>query len=93
MFPGFIDPHHHTVLAALMAHLFIDVGYGAYRSRADALSALKATAAKQPSGQWVRAACYDNLLQGGDLSMSGPRRRLDRASGFRLVREWTCRRC
>ena len=26
LFPGFIDPHHHTVLAALIAHLFIDVG-------------------------------------------------------------------
>jgi predicted amidohydrolase YtcJ len=70
LFPGFIDPHHHTVLAALIAHLFIDVGYGAYKSRAEALSALKAAAAKTAPGQWVRAASYDNLLQGGDLSMS-----------------------
>jgi predicted amidohydrolase YtcJ len=70
LFPGFIDPHHHTVLAALIAHLFIDVGYGACKSRADTLSALKAAAAKTPPGQWVRAAYYDNLLQGGDLSMS-----------------------
>ena len=70
LFPGFIDPHHHTVLAALIAHLFIDVGYGAYKSRAEALSALKAAATKAPPGQWVRAASYDNLLQGGDLSMS-----------------------
>jgi predicted amidohydrolase YtcJ len=70
LFPGFIDPHHHTVLAALIAHLFIDVGYGAYKSRAEALSALKAAATKTLPGQWVRAATYDNLLQGGDLSMS-----------------------
>jgi predicted amidohydrolase YtcJ len=70
LFPGFIDPHHHTVLAALIAHLFIDVGYGAYKSRPEALSALKAVAAKTPRGEWVRAATYDNLLQGGDLSMS-----------------------
>jgi predicted amidohydrolase YtcJ len=70
LFPGFIDPHHHTVLAALIAHLFIDVGYGASRSRADALSALKAAVAQTPPGQWIRAAYYDNLLQGGDLSMS-----------------------
>ena len=70
LFPGFIDPHHHTVLAALIAHLFIDVGYGAYKSRAEALSALKAAAANTPPGQWVRAATYDDLLQGGDLSMS-----------------------
>jgi predicted amidohydrolase YtcJ len=69
LFPGFIDPHHHTVLAALIAHLFIDIGYGAYRSHAGALSALKAAAVKTPPGQWIRAAYYDNLLQGGDLSM------------------------
>jgi predicted amidohydrolase YtcJ len=70
LFPGFIDPHHHTVLVALIAHLFLDVGYGAHKSRAEALSALKVAAAKTPQGQWVRAAYYDNLLQGGDLSMS-----------------------
>jgi predicted amidohydrolase YtcJ len=70
LFPGFIDPHHHTVLASLIAHLFIEVGYGACKSRAEALSALKAAAAKTPPGQWVRAAYYDNLLQGGDLSMA-----------------------
>jgi predicted amidohydrolase YtcJ len=70
LFPGFIDPHHHTVVAALAADLLIDVGYGAYRSRADALYALKATAAKTPPGRWIRAGYYDNLLQGGDLSMS-----------------------
>ena len=70
LFPGFIDPHHHTVVAALVADILIDVGYGAYRSRADALSALKAAAARTPPGQWIRAGYYDNLLQGGDLSMS-----------------------
>ena len=51
-------------------NILIDVGYGAYRSRADALSALKAAAARTPPGQWIRAGYYDNLLQGGDLSMS-----------------------
>jgi predicted amidohydrolase YtcJ len=70
LFPGFIDPHHHTVLSALIAHLFIDVGYGAYRSRAEVLSALMVVATKTPRGEWVRAAYYYNLLQGGDLSMS-----------------------
>jgi predicted amidohydrolase YtcJ len=70
LFPGFIDPHHHTVVAALVADLLVDVGYRACRTRADALSALKAAAAKTPPGQWIRAGYYDNLLQGGDLSMS-----------------------
>ena len=69
LFPGFIDPHHHTVLCALFADLLLNVGYRKYSNRADALAALKAAVAKAPRGQWIRAGYYDNLLQGGDLSM------------------------
>ena len=69
VFPGFIDPHHHTVLSALFADLLLNIGYAKYSNRADALAALKAAAAKTPPGQWIRAGAYDNLLQGGDLSM------------------------
>ncbi len=70
LFPGFIDPHHHTVLSALSANLMVSVGYPKYTNRADALAAVKAVVAKTPPGQWVRAGSYDNLLQGGDLSMA-----------------------
>jgi predicted amidohydrolase YtcJ len=69
LFPGFIDPHHHTVLSALFADLLLNVGYPKYANRADALAAVKAAVAKTPPGQWIRAGFYDNLLQGGDLSM------------------------
>ncbi len=69
LFPGFIDPHHHTVLSALFADLLLNIGYLKYAKRADALTALKAAVAKEPPGQWIRAGYYDNLLQGGDLSM------------------------
>ncbi len=69
LFPGFIDPHHHTVLSALFADLLLNVGYPKYSNRADALTAVKQAVAKAPPGQWVRAGYYDNLLQGGDLSM------------------------
>jgi predicted amidohydrolase YtcJ len=69
LFPGFIDPHHHTVLSALFGDLLFNIGYPKYSNRADALAALKATVAKVPPGQWIRAGRYDNLLQGGDLSM------------------------
>ena len=72
VFPGFIDPHHHTVLSALFADLLLNIGYAKYSNRADALDALKAAAAKAPPGQWIRAGAYDNLLQGGDLSMEEP---------------------
>lgn len=70
LLPGLIDPHHHTVLSALFSRLLANVGYAKYGTRADALAALKADAAKAPSGQWIRAGSYDNLLQGGDLSMA-----------------------
>ena len=70
LFPGFVDPHHHTVLSALFANLLLDIGYPTYAARADALAAVKAAVAKTPSGQWISAGSYDNLLQGGDLSMA-----------------------
>ena len=69
LLPGFIDPHHHTVLSALFADLLLNIGYAKYPTRADALAALKAAAAKTPPGQWIAAGSFDNLLQGGDLSM------------------------
>jgi predicted amidohydrolase YtcJ len=69
LLPGLIDPHHHTVLSALVATYLTNIGYAKYPTRADALAALKETAATTPSGAWVRAGYYDNILQGGDLSM------------------------
>ncbi len=68
LFPGFIDPHHHTILSALLGDLLIDIGYSKYPKRADALAAMKAEAARRPAGAWIAAGFYDNLLQGGDLS-------------------------
>ena len=69
-FPGFIDPHHHLTLCALVVELTTNIGFDAYKTRAEALDALKALAAKTPPGQWIAASFYDNLLQGGDLSMT-----------------------
>jgi predicted amidohydrolase YtcJ len=70
LLPGFIDPHHHTVLSALVVELTTNIGFEGYRTSAEALDALKALAAKTPPGQWITASFYDNLLQGGDLSMA-----------------------
>ena len=70
LFPGFIDPHHHTILSALVVELTTNIGFEGYRTSAEALDALKALAAKTPPGQWITASFYDNLLQGGDLSMA-----------------------
>ncbi len=70
LFPGFIDPHHHTILSALIDSLLFDIGFSKYPTRAEALAALKAEAAKTAPGRWVAAGFYDNLLQGDDLSMT-----------------------
>lgn len=69
LLPGFVDPHHHTCSAAIFADLLTDVGYTKYRTRALFTEALKAQAARTPPGQWVVGCYFDNLLQGGDLSM------------------------
>jgi predicted amidohydrolase YtcJ len=69
LLPGLIDPHHHTCLSALWADLLINVGYTKYLTRAEVITALQAAVAKTPPGQWIRAGYFDNVLQGGDLSM------------------------
>jgi predicted amidohydrolase YtcJ len=69
LLPGFIDPHHHTCGAALFAELLADVGYSRYPTRAEFTAALKTLADKTPAGEWILAYNFDNLLQGGDLSM------------------------
>lgn len=68
LLPGFIDPHHHYTLSAVLAHALVDVGYSAFRTKADAITHLKALAATAEPGQWIAAGFFDNLLQGGDLS-------------------------
>ena len=66
--PGLIDPHHHSVLAALLTTLLRDVGASRCRTRADVIAELKGAAAKTPPGEWITAGFYDNLLQGGELT-------------------------
>ena len=68
--PGLIDPHHHYTLSAVLGRLLLDIGYSTYPARQDALSALRSAAMKTPPGQWIAAGFYDNLLQGGELSMA-----------------------
>ncbi len=70
LLPGFVDPHHHTCGAALFAELLTDVGYTKYPTRAALTEALRAMAAKTPPGQWIIGCNFDNLLQGGDFSMT-----------------------
>ncbi|MFO1147477.1 MAG: amidohydrolase [Alsobacter sp.] len=70
LLPGFIDPHNHATLSALVEMLLTNVGFSTYRTKADALAAMKAVAAKTAPGDWIAFGFYDNLLQGGDISMA-----------------------
>jgi predicted amidohydrolase YtcJ len=84
LLPGFIDPHQHSCFVALFTELLADVGYTKYPKRAELIEGLKALDAKLPAGQWLLAYNFDNLLQGGDLSM----RELDGISKDRPILVW-----
>jgi predicted amidohydrolase YtcJ len=84
LLPGFIDPHQHSCFVALFAELLADVGYTTYPTRADLMAGLKALDAKLPPGEWLLAYDFDNLLQGGDLSMA----ELDGVSKDRPILIW-----
>lgn len=70
LLPGLIDPHNHTVLSSLFDSLLINIGFAQYKTKADALAAMKARVATTPEGDWLVFGFYDNLLQGGDWSMT-----------------------
>ena len=87
LFPGLIDPHNHTILASLIFELLDDVGYAKYPTREKLVAHLKQEAASAPKGQWIVGSNFDNLLQGGDLTLRRARRDLDRPSDLRLVHQ------
>ena len=84
LLPGFIDPHQHSCFVALFSELLTDVGYTTYPTRADLIAGLKALDAKLKPGEWLLAYNFDNLLQGGDLSMA----ELDGVSKDRPIMIW-----
>jgi len=70
MLPGFIDAHQHTVTGALINALFVDCGFTKYRTRDALMAMFRDRAAKTPAGEWLLFTSFDNLLQGGDLTMA-----------------------
>ena len=70
LLPGLIDPHNHTILASLIFELLDDVGYAKYPTRDKLIAHLKQEAASIPKGQWIVGSNFDNLLQGGDLTLT-----------------------
>lgn len=69
LMPGLIDPHQHPIPGGIMLTQMMHVDSDTYKTKADVIAALSAKAAQTPAGQWIYADLYDNVLQGGDLSM------------------------
>lgn len=69
LLPGLIDPHQHTGVGAVITSLFDDVGYPRYRTRQAVFEAVRAKAAATPKGDWLYFFGFDNLLQGGELTI------------------------
>src|ERR1700733_1547104 len=70
LMPGLVDPHQHPIPGGIMLTQTMNAGSDTYKTKADVLAALKAKAAQLPSGAWLYASYYDNILQGGDLTMA-----------------------
>lgn len=70
LMPGLIDPHQHPIPGGIMLTQTMNAGSDTYKTKADVLAALKAKTAQLPSGAWLYASYYDNILQGGDLTMA-----------------------
>jgi predicted amidohydrolase YtcJ len=70
LLPGLIDPHQHPLPGGLMQAHTMSVSYDVYKTKAEVLDALGKKAAQTPSGQWIYASYYDNILHGGYLTMA-----------------------
>src|SRR5579871_5981262 len=70
LMPGLIDPHQHPIPGGIMLTQMLNVGYDSYKQKTGVIEALKAKAAQISAGQWIYAAYYDNVLQGGDLTLA-----------------------
>ncbi len=67
--PGFIDPHVHIVMGALLSS-FVDVRALICDSVDDAMAKLKAAAASKPSGEWIMARGFDPSLVKGNAAIT-----------------------
>ncbi len=62
--PGFIDPHTHIVIGALMAQSMEYAGVTRFDSKADVLAHIAKLASERPKGEWIVCSNYAPMLQG-----------------------------
>lgn len=67
--PGFIDPHTHILIGALMAQTMEYVGVTRFSLKDEVLAHIKALAASRPEGEWIVCSNYAPMLQGDGASL------------------------
>ena len=65
MLPGFVDPHTHVVVGAMVDSIMDYVGVARFTTTRDVLDYLSAKAAATPAGEWVLARNFDPSVQAG----------------------------
>ncbi|TDB54342.1 amidohydrolase [Photorhabdus luminescens] len=71
LLPGFIDPHQHTLTGSVIKRFFVDCGYNDERkTKEEVLNFIQEKANNVQKNDWLLFSIYDNLRQGGDLTMS-----------------------
>ncbi len=65
LLPGLIDPHHHTVLAALLSDVLINVGYAKYPRHDAALTALRRRRPRRRLATGLRPAFMTTSCRAG----------------------------
>jgi predicted amidohydrolase YtcJ len=61
LMPGFIEPHTHPILSAML-YDWVDVSGFTHADGAAVLAALKEAAHRRPAGEWILAFGYDPIL-------------------------------
>ncbi|MBL4807506.1 MAG: amidohydrolase, partial [Rhodobacteraceae bacterium] len=68
--PGFIDPHSHVVVGAVIATVMDYVGMARFATTAQVLEHLSATAAQTAPGEWIAVRNFDPVVQEGPDSLT-----------------------
>ena len=75
LMPGFVDPHNHTILSAVIFELLNDVGYTKFPTRGKLIDELRTLAPRTPPGQWILVLQLRQSAAGRRPVAGGARRR------------------
>lgn len=70
LLPGFVDPHTHVVMGAVVAGLMDYVGMAQFATTAEVLEHLGALAERTSAGEWILACNFDPAVQTGPAALT-----------------------